>query len=256
MGARGESVVSADLCSLKLALTVICRESAGDILEEYFNKIGGREAIFEETEKAARGKKRRRQSAGAQNAGTKRSRKKGSHPDSATPPAAAKKWSPPSGSWEDDIDVIDACEEESSGKLVIYLNWKNGQKTKHDTSVIYKKCPQKVRDPVVVLEGSRELTAADAAILRTACQDHPGGKQVLDRQHRQLSSAGPNGRQKVGKTVFFLGEWRWGGFVQVCLAPGLWAPGRHKNYFLRTGHALFSTASQSGHPLYSSTGPV
>ena len=109
--------------------------------------MGGREAIFEETEKAARGKKRGRQSAGAQSAGTKRSRTTGSHPDSATPPATAKKWSPPSGSWEDDIEYIDACEEEGSGKLVVYLNWKNGQKTKHDTSVIYKKCPQKVGSP-------------------------------------------------------------------------------------------------------------
>lgn len=26
----------------------------------------------------------------------------------------------------------------------MYLVWKNGKKTKHDTSVIYKKCPQKV----------------------------------------------------------------------------------------------------------------
>jgi Chromo shadow domain len=62
----------------------------------------------------------------------------------ATSPPATKKWTPPSGSWENLIDQIDACEEEGSGKLVVYLGWKNGQKTKHDTSVIYKKCPQKV----------------------------------------------------------------------------------------------------------------
>jgi hypothetical protein len=27
---------------------------------------------------------------------------------------------------------------------VVYLIWKNGKKTKHETAVIYKKCPQKV----------------------------------------------------------------------------------------------------------------
>jgi len=117
-------------------------ESATDILQEYFNKIGGREAIFEETEKA-RGKKRGR-SAGASNAASKRSRKNGSHPASSTPPASAKPWSPPSGSWEDDVEHIDACEEQKNGKLLIFLNWKNGKKTRHETSVIYKKCPQKM----------------------------------------------------------------------------------------------------------------
>lgn len=76
-------------------------------------------------------------------AGTKRSRKSTTHPAATTPPAT-KKWTPPSGSWEDEIGTIDACEEEGSGKLVVYLNWKNGQKTKHETAIIYKKCPQKV----------------------------------------------------------------------------------------------------------------
>jgi chromobox protein 1 len=63
------------------------------------------------------------------------------------PPASAKanSWSPPSGSWDDHIESIDACEDESTGKLIVYLNWKNGQKTKHGTEVIYKRCPQKVR---------------------------------------------------------------------------------------------------------------
>lgn len=115
------------------------------ILDEYFEAIGGREKIFEQTEKAARGKKRGR---GASNAGgnaTKRSRRNGTHPADSMPPASApKQWAPPAGSWEEDIATIDACEEESSGRLVVFLIWKNGMKTKHDTGVIYKKCPQKV----------------------------------------------------------------------------------------------------------------
>ncbi|PHH58784.1 hypothetical protein CDD81_4583 [Ophiocordyceps australis] len=120
------------------------KESASEILEAYLESIGGRDMIFEETEKAVRSKKRGRASAGATPASAKRSRKNGSHPSEMTPSATSKKWSPPAGSWEDEIETIDACEAEGNGKLVVYLIWKNGRKTRHDTSVIYKKCPQKM----------------------------------------------------------------------------------------------------------------
>jgi chromobox protein 1 len=119
------------------------RESASDILNAYFQKHGGRDAIFEETEKATKTKKRGRASNGTP-ATKKRSRRNGTHPADKTPPATSKEWSPPAGSWEDEIETIDACEDEGIGKLVVYLIWKNGQKTKHDTQTIYKKCPQKV----------------------------------------------------------------------------------------------------------------
>ncbi|PHH74962.1 hypothetical protein CDD82_4647 [Ophiocordyceps australis] len=120
------------------------KESASEILEAYLESIGGRDSIFEETEKAVRSKKRSRASGGATPASAKRSRKNGTHPSEMTPPATSKKWSPPAGSWEDEIETIDACEAEGNGKLVVYLIWKNGRKTRHDTSIIYKKCPQKM----------------------------------------------------------------------------------------------------------------
>ncbi|RFU74650.1 chromo domain-containing [Trichoderma arundinaceum] len=118
-------------------------ESAGEILDAYLESIGGREKIYEETQDAARGKKRNRTSSSTPAAATKRSKRNGAHPSDSTPPATADKWSPPAGSWEDEIETIDACEDEGSGRLVVYLVWKNGRKTKHDTKVIYKKCPQK-----------------------------------------------------------------------------------------------------------------
>jgi chromobox protein 1 len=116
------------------------------MISDYFRSIGGRDKIFEETATASKTKKRGRPSTGTPASTTKRSRKNGEHPANSTPPATAtaKKWSPPAGSWEDEISSIDACEDEGSGKLVVYLVWKNGQKTKHETPVIYKKCPQKV----------------------------------------------------------------------------------------------------------------
>lgn len=126
---------------------VALRESAGDILSNYLESIGGREKIFEETQEAAKGKKRSRTASTAQAANTKRSKRNGTHPSESTPPVSSDKWNPPAGSWEDEIDTIDACEDEGSGRLIVYLVWKNGRKTKHDTKVIYKKCPQKVSVP-------------------------------------------------------------------------------------------------------------
>ncbi|OAA70262.1 chromo domain-containing protein [Cordyceps fumosorosea ARSEF 2679] len=127
-------------------------ESANEILEEYFNKIGGRDSIFKETAKALSGKKRGRKGSSAVAGGvsadptpTKRSRKSnGTHPSQSTPPASTKPWSPPAGSWEEAIQSIDACHDEGSGNLMVYLVWKNGKKTKHTTQVIYAKCPQKM----------------------------------------------------------------------------------------------------------------
>ncbi|PTB44017.1 hypothetical protein M441DRAFT_339754 [Trichoderma asperellum CBS 433.97] len=139
------------------------QESAGDILSSYLESIGGREKIFEETHEAAKGKKRSRTTGTAQAANTKRSKRNGTHPSESAPPATSDKWSPPAGSWEDEIDTIDACEDEGSGRLIVYLVWKNGRKTKHDTKVIYKKCPQKMlafyeRHVRIIREENRQLT--------------------------------------------------------------------------------------------------
>lgn len=110
---------------------------------------GGRDQIIEDTQQAAKTKKRGRKSTGE--ASNKRSRRNG-HPADTTPPATAVKagaWQPPAGSWEDHIESIDAAEDGNSGKLVVFLNWKNGKKTKHSTDVIYRRCPQKVCETVI-----------------------------------------------------------------------------------------------------------
>ncbi|CAH0052791.1 unnamed protein product [Clonostachys solani] len=137
---------------------------ATEVLQDYFAGVGGRQAILDQTEKA-KAKKRGRPGSD-QPAGTKRQRKNGVHPADTEPPVTKKKWQPPSGSWEDDIENIDACEEEGGGKLVVYLNWKNGQKTKHETSVIYKKCPQKMlqfyeRHVKIIREENKSLVEND-----------------------------------------------------------------------------------------------
>jgi chromobox protein 1 len=99
---------------------------------------------MEEAQTALKTKKRGRPSMGTPVNGTKR-RRNGSHPASTTPPASSTRaWKPPAGSWEDHVESIDACHDENTGKLIVYLTWKDGQKTQHDTKVIYQRCPQKV----------------------------------------------------------------------------------------------------------------
>ncbi|KAI8945884.1 heterochromatin protein one [Xylaria longipes] len=118
------------------------RENAAGVLDEYLESVGGRDKILEEAQTALKTKKRGRPSTGTPN-GTKR-RRNDSHPASASPPASSRAWKPPQGSWEDAVESIDACHDENTGKLTVYLTWKDGQKTQHDTKVIYSRCPQKM----------------------------------------------------------------------------------------------------------------
>lgn len=120
------------------------RENAAEILQEYFKSIGGREKIFEQTSSALKGRKRGRQSNSATPA-EKRSRKNG-HPADSTPPATARaaEWKPPSGSWDEEVDTVDMCQDEENGTFIVYLTWKNGKKTQHPKEVVYRRCPQKV----------------------------------------------------------------------------------------------------------------
>ncbi|KAI0888445.1 heterochromatin protein one [Annulohypoxylon maeteangense] len=119
------------------------KENASDVLEEYLRSVGGREQIMDDAKTALKTKKRGRPASGTPTNGTKR-RRNGDHPDSATPPASGKGWRVPVGSWEDEVESIDACHDENTGKLIVYLTWKNGQKTQHDTKVVYQRCPQKM----------------------------------------------------------------------------------------------------------------
>lgn len=126
-------------------------ETASKILNEYLDSHGGKEAImdaYNEKKKAAgesKSKKRGRSSTGTTTNGnpTKKGRK--SHPLDGTPPAGAKdeSFKPPSGSWEDQVVGIDACEG-SEGNVVVYLTWKGNHKTQHPLAQVYKRCPQRM----------------------------------------------------------------------------------------------------------------
>ncbi|KAG8170204.1 hypothetical protein KVR01_000949 [Diaporthe batatas] len=125
------------------------QENAAEILHEYFKSVGGREQIFEQTASALKGRKRGRQSNSATPA-EKRPRKNGntsSHPADSTPPATARQaaeWKPPSGSWDEEVETVDMCQDEENGTFIVYLTWKNGKKTQHPKEVVYRRCPQKM----------------------------------------------------------------------------------------------------------------
>ena len=59
------------------------------------------------------------------------------------------KFDPPTGSWEDEDVLIDACEGKGEERIAI-LTWKNGQKTQHTLAEVYKRCPQKVRSTAIL----------------------------------------------------------------------------------------------------------
>ncbi|PMD35734.1 hypothetical protein L207DRAFT_516686 [Hyaloscypha variabilis F] len=124
-------------------------ETASKVLNEYLAKVGGKEAILaawqEKKATAKKGKKRGRASTGTEATnGTKRGRKNG-HPKDGSPPVSASKveWKPPSGSWEEHVTHVDACEG-NEGTVVVYLTWKTGQKTQHPLAAVYKRCPQQM----------------------------------------------------------------------------------------------------------------
>ncbi|KAK4155718.1 hypothetical protein C8A00DRAFT_31471 [Chaetomidium leptoderma] len=123
-------------------------DNASEALNEYLESIGGREKLLDDSANALKSKKRGRASTSASTpqASGKRSKRNGDHPADSEPPLSTKEatWKPPPGSWEDHIANLDACEDEESGKLMVYLSWKNGHKTQHTTSVIYQRCPQKM----------------------------------------------------------------------------------------------------------------
>jgi chromobox protein 1 len=121
------------------------REGAVDVLNEYFEEIGGRPEP-----KAAQKRK---------------GRPSGVKSESGTPAASAKRvkqektWSPPPGSWEHDVDYIDTVEERQDPKTgelgkFAYLVWRNDKKTQHPLKHVYQKCPQKVRRTQVLYENS------------------------------------------------------------------------------------------------------
>jgi chromobox protein 1 len=136
-------------------------EGAIDVMQEYFDEIGGRPE--------APGQKRKARASAS------------SKPESGTQALAKrvkqeKEWSPPPGSWEHDVKFVDTIEESTdprTGELgrFAYLVWNNDKKTQHPLKHVNLKCPQKVGRVMTVYRNL--LISPDAPILRIAPCLHP-----------------------------------------------------------------------------------
>jgi hypothetical protein len=164
LGARGEHV-RRDPTPTPRAPADNRRETAADVMKEYFEDIGGR------PEKPTKGTKRKSAPAAAatkSETGTPASTSKRSR-KAAEP--VEKAWSPPPGSWEHDVSHIDTVEQSLDPKTgkdakFAYIVWNNQKKTQHPLKHIYTKCPQKVRRRFSCNTHACLLTPPDAPILR------------------------------------------------------------------------------------------
>ncbi|KAF8464387.1 hypothetical protein BDZ91DRAFT_254264 [Kalaharituber pfeilii] len=109
---------------------------AKDVVEEYFESIGGRPKYSAPTNK------RSRPSTSGTPAASKKKTK--TTPSNESPaPIDEPKWKPPAGSWEDEIQAIDTIEKTEKG-LICYIQWSNGKKSQHEVHTVYKKAPQRM----------------------------------------------------------------------------------------------------------------
>ncbi|EZF35714.1 Heterochromatin protein HP1 [Trichophyton interdigitale] len=116
-------------------------DGAQDALEEYFKKIGGR------PEKPT---KKRKSLADKASSTPDKPTKRGRKPSSikvGTPDQEASTedshWAPPTGDWENELRYISTVLRDPDGDgLVVYLEWKNGRKSRAPIQTCYERCPQ------------------------------------------------------------------------------------------------------------------
>lgn len=122
-------------------------DGAQEVVAEYYERIGGRPVS----------KTKKKRTIGSVNGGTpessqtgrKRSRRSDAldTPEMSPPLQYAKPdWYPGDGEdWEKLVASIDTIERDgASGGLFVYLNWKNGKKSRAAIEQCYDKCPRKV----------------------------------------------------------------------------------------------------------------
>ncbi|PCD21418.1 hypothetical protein AU210_016381 [Fusarium oxysporum f. sp. radicis-cucumerinum] len=119
------------------------RGTGKDILAEYYNAIDGKHRIFKESHREAKTKKRLPKADSTSGTAGKRRQTKRSKQcgTDGTWPMTAEEWSSLSELCE--VRTIDGCDKDA-GRLIFYVTWKNGKKTKHGTKTIYERCPQMI----------------------------------------------------------------------------------------------------------------
>ncbi|KAG4301066.1 hypothetical protein PCANB_002611 [Pneumocystis canis] len=122
-------------------------EGCKDLIEQYWESVGGCPPL---SEKSGPGRKRKsiQSYKDVDNEYEMKQRKSvtKSKDLSTTNVLSTETWKPPMhlSSWEDQIESVDTIERDPSGKLLVYVNWIHGEKSVHDSLLIYQKCPLKM----------------------------------------------------------------------------------------------------------------
>jgi len=120
-------------------------EDVADMLEEYYQKIGGRP---QQKKKRSREVQSSTPQSGRKGSKSRKLNDSGSSivESAGSPPLIDRvNWQPPKGSWEDDVQAVDTIEQDKRG-LQVYLQWNNGRKSTHPIETAKKKCPMKLLD--------------------------------------------------------------------------------------------------------------
>jgi chromobox protein 1 len=125
------------------------RENAWDVVDEYYESLGGKDNVWGAKAKAKEPKKKRGRPSKsatpdtlARTNGSKKRKEK--HPAAGTPPPKIAELKLPQGNWEDQIKSIDTIERTEDDGLEVMVSWKDGNLTRHPIGQLYKRAPQKV----------------------------------------------------------------------------------------------------------------
>lgn len=120
------------------------RENAKEVIQEYFDLIGGRPV--------KPGAKKRKSTASAgprtpDRAPAKKTKKEQPILKEQTPSESSNDtWVPKGKNWENDAMIVDTIiKDEKSDTLYAMVSWNNGKKSKVSLHLAYQRMPQKVR---------------------------------------------------------------------------------------------------------------
>ena len=111
---------------------------ATQILAKYQHKIGG--APQPSAKKSKSKQSLRAASSQEDSPAPKRQKRKAS--ETEDPEEKSGSWEPKKQDWEPYVTKVDTVERDESGKLMVYLEFKNGKHTKVSMDMIYKHCPR------------------------------------------------------------------------------------------------------------------
>ncbi|THY66955.1 hypothetical protein D6C97_01186 [Aureobasidium pullulans] len=125
-------------------------EGAMDILQAYWDSIGGKPQPKTPAKKGTKRKSTAATSQDTPEVSSSLTKRRGRKAPKTEEAAEEKTATLPEGSWEHHVQSVDAIEMseegEHKGNLMIYLLWNNGSRTQHTALQCRSRCPNKLLD--------------------------------------------------------------------------------------------------------------